>query len=322
MLKSKKKITIKARDIESKHQRTETSELSNKVCTNKPKFILLSNPQLTFTIKTPQYSFPRIMSTHKCKLIAIERNVEERKELEDEFEDIKYNDMHIVKKIKDFFKYGNVDKTLLHNTYIENLMNYFYAKKENIINFAYDIYAAPYLKNNLLFEANFWDSINNNRYKLTIDKIKDFLNTNAMFILNRATYLRLNKLKKLNLVVQDYKTLSEVKETENHDFGDYAYLNNKNEKYQGINIATGPEREIILYQSYLFNKPKTALEQNSKIKNKNKNNQNIFNILIQHQQEHTNNNMIELSNNDDIIEFLIRRHIRNMNINSSFKREK
>ena len=52
MLKSKKKITIKARDIESKHQRTETSELSNKVCTNKPKFIFLSNPGLSLSLSS------------------------------------------------------------------------------------------------------------------------------------------------------------------------------------------------------------------------------------------------------------------------------
>lgn len=320
MIKSKKKIIIKARDIEQNNQQTETSELSNKVIPYKTNYIFLSNSQLTypFTIKIQEYLFPHLMPTHKCKLIPIEHNVEEKIELEDEFEDIKYNDMHIVNKIKDFFKYGNVDKTLLHNTYIENLMKYFYEKKENIINFAYDIYAAPYLKNNLIFEGKNWDNVNNNRYKLTIDKIKDLLNENATFILNRATCLRLNKLKKLNLVVQDYKTLSEVKETENHDFGDYAYLNNKNDKYQGINIATGPERDIILYQTYLFHK--SATERNSKINNKSNNN--IFNILLKHQQEHKNNNMIELSNNNDIIEFLIRRHIRNMNIDSSIKREK
>lgn len=316
--KKNKKITVIAHNKEE----SKNSVISNYYLLSQPTYTFIPNPKLLFKLTSSTvYEFPKQMPLHNYKLLPIDKTINDAEELRDGVEEMIQNNIHWVKKIKMFFKHGNIDKTILSNMYIENLMNHFYSKIENQQNFIFDIYAAPHIRNNLFFNKN--KSIiseTQNNYKISLDKIKSIMENNSFNILQNYTMMRLNKLRKLKMIIQDYQALSEVKESENNDFEDYAYLNNKITKYDKINITYGKERDIILGHHHLFDyKPKLNNKKRKELEELRKR-KNILDILFDHKDDHEG--FVLKPNEHKVIDFLIKRHMKSYYPNGGYERKK
>ncbi len=327
MIKSTNSVTKKKKNNKITVVAHNKEECKNTIITNyyllsQPTYTFIPNPKHLFKLTSKnEYEFPKQMPTHNYKLLEIDRTVNDAEELRDGVEDMIQNNIHWVKKIKMFFRHGNIDKTIQSNMYIENLMNYFYSKMENKINFIFDIYAAPHIRNNLFFNIDkSVISETQNNYKISLDKIKARMENNSFNILNKYTMMRLNKLRKLKMVIQDYKALSEVKESENNDFEDYAYLNNKITKYDKINLTYGQEREIILCHNHLFDyKPKLNNKKRKELEELRKR-KNILDILFDHKDDHEG--FVLRANEHKVIDFLIKRHMKGYYPNGGYERKK
>ncbi len=172
---------------------------------------------------------------------------EEERDLVDDMIKLSHEDFFRMKKISAFFRYGNLDSFHHFNSHISKLLRNFYNKFENIVNFRYDIYTVPLLKNHLYF-LNFRNKEQKrfNFYKHNIEKINSYVNRNDVNMINKINLIKLNTTRELMLILKTYKNLGEkVDSYEKCDFIYYSYFNKKDDS-QSIKIANEQERKAIL----------------------------------------------------------------------------
>lgn len=289
------------------------------------KFLKTSpNKPNSLRCSLPEYKLPTIMPTHNYKLQPLNLNANNDEELLDEVDDKSRNDFHVSKQIKHFFTYGNIYKTVNSNFLIDNMYKSFYAKKENKINYEQDGLITPYFKNNLFLSQT---GFNENCYKSSIQNISKGIESNQTNILRYNTLKRLNRLKKIESLEKEFQSLNEVTQSENYDFGDFAYLNNKRTNYKGVKFADDNIRKIILSEDYnervhhevdvLFGDVKGMGNTNAK-KDKEANNEgerknkfkNIFEVMDAHNKQHMKNKKLYGGNGSEVVQFLINRYLR------------
>ena len=275
----------------------------------------------------PEYKLPTIMPTHNYKLLPLALTGSDDEELLDEVDDKSRSDFHVVKQIKHFFKYGNIHNTVSSNFLIDNMHKSFYAKKENKVNFEQDNLMTPYFKNNLFLSRT--AGFNDNCYKASITNISKGIENNQTNILRYNTLKRLNRLKKIESLIKEFQSLNEVTESENYDFGDFAYLNNKRTNYKGVKFADENIRKLILSGDY---SQRTHHEVNGLLggstglgtgngqgkKGKEEGNDrekkntftSIFDLMDSHNKRHIQNKKLYGGNSNQVVQFLINRYLR------------
>ena len=206
----------------------------------------------------PEYKIPLEYEKPTIKLKSLDSIIkedfhiikEEEKDLVDGMIKLSSDDFFRMKKIKFFFKYGSLDSFHFYNSHISNKLQLFYGKFENIVNFRYDIYSLPLLKNHLFF-LNFRDKESKkfNYYKYNIGKINSYIKKNNINMINKINLMKLNTTRELMIIQKDHKNLGEKPDNETADYVYFSYFDKKDDS-QCVKLANEEEKKAILTQSY------------------------------------------------------------------------
>ena len=204
----------------------------------------------------PEYTIPLEYEKPTIKLKSLDSMIkedfsiikEEEKDLVDGLIKLSHDDFFRMRKIKLYFKYGNMDSFHVYNSHISNKLKSFYEKFENLVNFRYDIYSLPLLKNHLYF-LNFRDKESKkfNYYKHNIEKINSYLKKNDINMINKINLMKLNTTRELLIIQKDFKNLGEKPDNETADYVYFSYFDKKDDS-QCVKLANEEEKKAILRQ--------------------------------------------------------------------------